>query len=134
MSYLASLFSEPVVSQPTEHLTDRRFVDLEPVPGEPSYLLCLSRTIADELIVENRCWLGRTIEVLGHGLLFETDCPLTTGDRIRLDIAVDSRLVEGAGEVLHVQVRPDGMWTVLFEYHELADESRTLLEALTTSR
>jgi len=135
MSYLASLFAEPVTPEPTtEHLTDRRFVDIQAVPGEPSYLLCLSRTLADELIVENRSWLGRTIEVLGQGLLFETDCPLHTGDQVRLEMAVDTRLVEGSGEVLHVQMRPDGLWTVLFEYQELSDESRSLLMALAAGR
>jgi hypothetical protein len=134
MSYLATLFAEPVVSEPTDHLTDRRFIDLEPVPGEPSYLLCLSRTIADDLIVENRSWLGRSIEVLGQGLLFETDCPLNTGDHIRIEMAIDTRLVEGSGEVLHVQIRPDGRWTILFEYHQISDEGGSLLAALTASR
>lgn len=134
MSYLAALFAEPSTSKTTEHFTDRRFVDLEPVPGEPSYLLCVSRTLADELIVENRSWLGRSLEVLAQGLLFETDCPLHAGDHLRLEMAVDTRLVEGSGEVLHVQVRPDGLWTVLFEFHDLSDESRNLLGALTADR
>ena len=134
MSYLASLFAAPAAPENTEHLTDRRFVDVESTSGDPSYLLCLSRILADELIVENRSWLGRSIEVLGQGLLFETDCPLSTGDNIRLEMAVDTRLVEGAGEVLHVQMRPDGLWTVLFEFHDLADESRSLLAALTAAR
>ena len=134
MSYLATLFAEPSTSPQTDHLTDRRFVDVEPKPGEPSYLLCLSRTLADELIVENRSWLGRSLEVLAQGLLFETDCPLHTGDHLRLEMAVDTRLVEGSGEVLHVQVRPDGLWTVLFEFRDLSEESTDLLSALTAGR
>ena len=134
MSYLAALFAEPSATQSTEHFTDRRFTNLEPKPGEPSYLLCLSRTLADELIVENRSWLGRSLEVLAQGLLFETDCPLHAGDHLRLEMAVDTRLVEGAGEVLHVQIRPDGLWTVLFEFHDLAEPSRDLLAALTAQR
>ncbi len=134
MSFLSALFAEPIVEDPTTHLTDGSFVELEPVAGEPSYLLCLSRTVAEGLIVENRSWLGRTIEVLGHGLLFETDCPLSTEDRIRIELAVENRLVEGTGEVLHVQLRPDGMWTVLFEYHDLSDEGRSVLAELTASR
>jgi len=134
MSYLATLFAEPATPEKTEHLTDRRFIDLEPKGAEQSYLLCLSRTLADELIVENRSWLGRSIEILAQGLLFETDCPLHTGDRLRLEMAVDTRLVEGAGEVLHVQVRPDGLWTVLFEFRDLATESRDLLQALSAQR
>lgn len=134
MSYLATLFTESTTPESTEHLTDRRFVDLEPTPGEPSYLLCLSRTLADELIVENRSWLGRSLEVLAQGLLFETDCPLHAGDHLRIEMAIDTRLVEGSGEVLHVQVKPDGLWTVLFEFRDLADESRDLLVALTAAR
>ena len=138
MSYLASLFAEPVDNQPTDHLTDhltdRRFVDLNPAPGEPSYLLCLSRTLADELIVENRAWLGRSLEVLAQGILFETDCPLHTGDKIRLEMAVDTRLVEGAGEILHVQPRPDGLATALFEFTEMSDAGRDLLAALSAER
>jgi PilZ domain len=134
MSYLASLFAEPSTPQSNEHLTDRRFVDLEPKEGETSYLVCLSRTIADALIVENRSWLGRTIEVLAQGLLLETDCPLHTGDMIRLEMAVDTRVLEGAGEVLHVQIRADGLSTVLFEFHELTDESRNLLDAVAAAR
>jgi PilZ domain len=134
MSYLAALFAEPTPPQETEHLTDRRFIDLEPTPGELHYLLCLSRTLADELIVENRSWLGRTLEVLAQGLLFETDCPVHTGDRLRVEVAIDTRLIEGSGEVLHVQIRPDGLWTVLFEFHQLSDEGRRLLDALSAGR
>ena len=134
MSYLASLFAEPGTPKTPDHLTDRRFAEVERTSDEPSYLLCLSRTLADELIVENRSWLGRSIEVLSQGLLFETDCPLHAGDHLRLEMAVDTRLVEGSGEVLHVQVRPDGLWTVLFEFSDLADESRALLVALTAVR
>lgn len=134
MSYLATLFSEPITPSNTDHLNDRRFVDPEPAAGEPSYLLCLSRTLADQLIVENRSWLGRSLEVLPQGLLFETDCPLHTGDNLRIEMAVDTRLVEGSGEVLHVQVKPDGLWTVLFEFHDLSDQSRDLLVALTAAR
>ncbi len=135
MSLLASLFSETRITETeTEHLTDRRFVDLEPVAGELNYLVCLSRTLADELIVENRSWLGRTMEVLASGLLFETDCPLHTGDKLRLEMAVESRLIEGSGEVLHVQVRPDGLYSVLFEFSDLGTEGRNLLQALAASR
>jgi len=134
MSYLAALFAEPTPPQETDQLTDRRFIELEPTPGEPNYLLCLSRTLAEELIVENRSWLGRTLEVLAQGLLFETDCPVHTGDHLRIEVAVDTRLIEGAGEVLHAQIRPDGMWTVLFEFHQVSDESRQLLEALSADR
>jgi hypothetical protein len=134
MSYLASLFAEPSTPEAHDHLTDRRFVDLDPKEGEASYLVCLSRTNADALIVENRSWLGRTIEVLSQGLLFETDCPLHTGDRIRLEMAIDTRILEGAGEVLHVQIRADGLSTVLFEFHELSDVHRGLLAALAASR
>jgi hypothetical protein len=138
MSYLASLFAEPVDPQPTDHLTDhltdRRFVDLNPAPGEPSYLLCLSRTLADELIVENRAWLGRSLEVLAEGILFETDCPLHTGDQIRLELAVDTRLIEGTGEILHVQPRPDGLATALFEFREMSDAGRELLASLSAER
>lgn len=134
MSYLASLFAEPSAPRSNQHSTDRRFVDLEPAPGDTSYLVCLSRTIAGALIVENRTWLGRTIEVLAQGLLFETDCPLHTGDQIRLEMAVDSRVIEGAGEVLHVQIRADGLSAVLFEFHEVSDEGRSLLDALAATR
>ena len=134
MSYLATLFTEPDASKESEHLTDRRLIDAEPTPDQPSYLLCLSRTLADQLIVENRSWLGRSLEVLARGLLFETDCPLHTGDQVRLEMAVDTRLVEGSGEVMHVQVKPDGLWTVLFEFHELSDESSDLLAALSAGR
>ncbi len=135
MSYLASLFAEPNhESTETDHLTDRRFKDLEPTSDGQHYLLCLSRTLADELIVENRSWLGRTIEVLGQGLLFETDCPLSTGDKLRLEMAIETRLVEGAGEVLHVQLRPDGLYSVLFEFGEISDENRALVNAVAASR
>ena len=134
MSYLASLFAEPITHPVPEHLADRRFSDLDPLPGEPSYLISLSRTVADELIVENRSWLGRTMEVLAQGLLFETDCPLSAGDRLRLEMAVDTRLVEGSGEVLHTQMRPDGQQVVLFEFQEISDEGRNLLSALAAER
>ncbi|MDH3402722.1 MAG: hypothetical protein OES32_12195 [Acidobacteriota bacterium] len=134
MSNLASLFAEPVPPDGQPQLAEPRFVDLDPAPGEPSYLVCLSRTLADELIVENRSWLGRTLEVLAQGVLFETDCPLHAGDRIRLEMAIDTRLVEGSGEVLHVQLRSDGIRTALFEFLELPDASRGLLAALAAGR
>lgn len=134
MSYLATLFADPLSTQPVEHLTGHRFLAVKPTPGEPSYLICLSRTLADELIVENRSWLGRSLELLEHGLLFETDCPVHTGDKLRLEMAIDTRMIEGAGEVLHVQLRPDGLWTVLFEFGDLAEESVAVLAAVAATR
>ncbi len=131
MSYLASLFPDRTPKTPeTEPLDDRRMVDLEPAGTGTHYLICLARTLAEELIVENRSWLGRTIEVLSQGLLFETDCPLHTGDKLRLEMAVESRLIEGSGEVLHVQLRADGLCSVLFEFTDLDHEGREILRAL----
>lgn len=73
---------------------------------------------------------AKTIVMGLGGCSFVTDTPLDPEERVEVFIAVSGKVVVALGRVAWTSERPDGRLDVGFEFQEITEEDRLVVEGL----
>ena len=71
--------------------------------------------------------IGRTLDVSDGGVKVETHRKLATGTELEMDIAIEDKIVNAKGEVVHTEELKNGLFGTGIRFTYISEEDRKIL-------
>ena len=71
--------------------------------------------------------IGRTLDVSDGGVKVETHRKLATGTELEMDIAIEDKIVNAKGEVVHTEELENGLFGTGIRFTSISEEDRKVL-------
>jgi hypothetical protein len=71
--------------------------------------------------------IGRTLDVSEGGVKVETHLKLANGTELKMDIAIEDRIITAKGEVVHTEELKNGLFGTGIRFSAISDEDRESL-------